>query len=206
MPTSPARATEAPAQLETPTIEPTESIPSPSVIPSLEPFIAQFTPAPTETALPTLELPSPMPVGPTILQVWDGLPTYLADSKPNFDFRLRFDPTLWALTKNDFGFPAILHRVIPACSVSPSTGHGLPPSLTVEHDTRKLGGIDYQINTAYLNGIKQFVTYSGGDGVVFTAFEVTFQDQADQCMKDAETVLATLTSIPTSQATPAPTP
>ncbi len=177
-----------------------------SGIPTLEPFVAQFTPAPTETALPTPELPTPMPGGNSGPQIWDGLPTYLADSRPDFDFRLSFGPGTWALTKNDFGFPALVHRSIPGCSISPSSGHGLPPNLTVEHDIRKLGQINFQMNITSLNGIRQFVTYSGGDGVIFSAFEVAFQDQADQCLKDAETVLATLTSVPTSQATPAPAP
>lgn len=168
--------------------------------------MAQFTPAPTETALPTQELPSPVPGGSSVPQIWDGLPTYPADSRPDFDFRLSFDPGTWALTKNDYGFPALIHRVNPGCSISPSSGHGLPPNLTVEHNVRKLGQTNFQMNITSLNGIRQFVTYSGGDGVIFSAFEVAFQDQADQCLKDAETVLATLTSVPTSQATPAPAP
>ncbi len=205
-PAPPAANTESPILPQPTGTQAVGELPTPTLAPTSEPFVAQFTPAPTETPLPTLELPSPAPAGPTILGIWDGLPAYLADSRPNFDFRLRFDPAVWALTRNEFGFPALIHRSIPACSISPSSGHGLPPNLTVEHDVRRLGAIDYQLNVTFLNGVKQYATYSGGDGVVFTAFEVAFQDQADQCMQAAETVLATLTSIPVSQATPAATP
>ena len=54
------------------------------------------------------------------------------------------------------------------------------------------------------NGVRKFVTYTGGDTRILTAFEVSFQDQADACIAEAVTVLSTLQSIPTSQATPEP--
>ena len=57
-----------------------------------------------------------------------------------------------------------------------------------------------------MNGVKQFVNYTGGDGNILTAFEVSFQDQADQCLTDAETVLAELKSVAITQATPIATP
>ncbi len=140
------------------------------------------------------------------LQIWDGVPTYLADSQPGFDFRVRFDPDVWALTTDQFGFPALGHRSIPTCIISPASGRGLPPNVTVVQEVRKVGTVRYQISTAYLNDVKQFVNYTGGDGTILTAFQVSFQDQADQCISDAETVLATLTSVPVSQATPTAMP
>ncbi len=165
----------------------------------------QFTPVPTETPLPTLELPTLLP-NPPALQIWDGLPTYLAESKPGLYFRLRFDPNLWALTTGNFGFPALGHRELADCMISPAAGRGLPLNGTVEHDIRKIGPIHYQIDTVYLNGVRQSVNYTGGDGNIYTAFEVAFQDQADQCLLDAEAVLATLKSVLASQATPVSTP
>ncbi|SRR5581483_2047346 len=190
--------------LATPTAQPTQT---PTDTPTPGPFSVQFTPVPSETPLPTLELPTEVRFPPE-LQIWDGLPTYLAESKPNFYFRLRFDPGVWALTTDNFGFPALAHRTISNCVMSSISGHGLPLNVTVEHNTHHIGPINYDINTASLNGVKQFVSYAGGDlsANIYTAFQVSFVDQSDQCIADAETVLATLTSVPVSQATPIPTP
>ncbi len=199
-------ATEAPAaspeplstSTETATLAPVETSTS-------EPFVVQLTPVPTDTPLPTLELPT-LASNPPALQIWDGVPTYPADSKPDFYFRLRFNPDLWALTADNFGFPALAHRTITDCMLSASSAHNLPLNGTAEHETRRIGAVNFDINTAYVNGVKQFVNYSGGDGNIFTGFELSFQDQPDQCMTDAEAVLATLVSVSASQATPAPTP
>ena len=79
-------------------------------------------------------------------------------------------------------------------------------NATVDHDVRHIGAISYQVDTAYVNGVRQFVNYSGGEGNIYTAFGVTFQDQADQCLTDAETVLAGLRAVAISQATPIATP
>jgi hypothetical protein len=119
---------------------------------------------------------------------------------------VRFDPTVWALTFDQFGFPALGHRQIPGCMIAPTAGRGMALNATVDHDVRHIGTISYQVNSAYVNGVKQFVNYSGGDGNIYTAFGVTFQDQADQCLVDAETVLAELRSVAVSQATPIATP
>ena len=179
--------------------------PSPTATLTSQPFSLQFTPVPTETPLPTLELPT-LSANRPVLQIWDGVPTYLADSQPGFDFRIRFDPDVWALTTDQFGSPAIGHRSIQACIISPASGQGTPLNVTVEQEVRKVGTVRYQISTAYLNGVKQFVNYTGGDGTILTTFQVSFQDPADQCLSDAETVLATLTSVSVSQATPSATP
>lgn len=169
------------------------------------PFTLQFTPLPSETSLPTLELPTPVAHPPDI-QIWDGLPTYLAESKPGFYFRLRFDPDIWAFTNDQYGFPALVHRQIPGCTITPTSGRGLALNGTVEHDVRKIGAISYQVSTAFVNGVKQFVTYTGGEGNIYTGFEVSFPPQADQCVSDAETVLAELRSVADFQATPIATP
>jgi hypothetical protein len=200
----------APQTLDTATTAPSDTpepafTSSPTATFTSEPFALQFTPVPTDTPLPTLVLPTQAP-NQKALQIWDGVPTYLADSQPGFDFRVRFDPDVWALTADQFGFPALGHRNIPTCVISPASGRGLPLNVTVEQEVRKVGTVRYQISTAYLNGVKQFVNYTGGDGTILTAFQVSFQDQVDQCISDAETVLATLTSVSASQATPTMTP
>ena len=108
------------------------------------------------------------------------------------------------MTVDQFGFPSLGHRSIEACVISVTSGRGLPANLTVEHDVLYTGKVNFDVSTAYENGVKKFVTYTGGDGTVITAFQVSFQDQADACLADAVTVLSTLRSVPDSQATPQP--
>jgi hypothetical protein len=172
---------------------------------SPEPFALDLTPLPSPTALPTIELPT-QPVLPALPQSWDGLPTYPADSRPGFFFRVQFDPQVWALTFDQFGSSVLANRAIGQCLITPAAGQGLPMNATVEHNLRRIGNVAYQIDTASLNGERQFVTYNGGDGVVFTAFKVSFKDQADACLAAAEQVLATLSSVAASEATPLATP
>ncbi len=203
--TTPQPRALSPESLATPTAVATKTPSAPTETFTAEPFAVQFTPVPTETPLPTLELPTEV-ARPPALQIWDGLPTYPAESKPDFYFRLRFDPDVWALTNDHYGFPALGHRTISGCVISPTAGRGLPPNGTVEHSVRRIGGISYQIGTAFVNGVRQFVDYAAGNGYVYTAFEVSLQDQADACLADAETVLATLTSVPVFEATPIATP
>ncbi len=130
----------------------------------------------------------------------------MPNSKPGFYFRLRFDPAVWALTNDQYGFPALGHRQIPGCTITPAAGRGLALNGSVEHDVRKIGAISYQISTAFVNGVKSFVTYTGGEGNIYTGFQVSFQDQSDQCLTDAETVLAQLKSVADFEATPIATP
>ena len=134
--------------------------------------------------------------------VWDGTPTYPGDSTPGYSFRVTYDPDVWALTTDQFGFPALGHRNIPYCVISVTSGRGLPPTITVEHDILNTGNITFDVGTALENGVRKFVTYTGGDGNIITAFEVSFQDESDACLADAVTVLTTLRSVPNSQATP----
>ncbi|MEO8354822.1 MAG: hypothetical protein ABI621_02815 [Chloroflexota bacterium] len=208
--------TEAPLVTEAPTIteEPTESFVGEITTPTAE---ATSTPAPTKTAAPTntpaptrtdtplppLELPTEVVSAPARM-VWDGTPTYPGDSTPGYSFRVTYAPDVWALTTDQFGFPALGHRNIPYCVISVTSGRGLPPTLTVEHDILNTGNVTFDVSTALENGVKKFVTYTGGDGNIITAFEVSFQDESDACLADAVTVLTTLRSVPNSQATPAP--
>ena len=168
-----------------------------------EPTPTLVLPTPTETPLPPLELPTEIPNAPALL-AWDGTPTYLGDSQPGFDFRALYDPNVWALTQDQFGYPAIGHRNIPYCVISVTSGRGLPPNVSVEQDILYTDRLTLYVGTAFENGVKKFVTYTGGDGTVITAFEVTFEEQPDQCLADAVTVITTLRSVPASLATPEP--
>ena len=178
----------------TPTAEPTSTLePTPTIV----------LPTPTETPLPPLELPTEIPNAPSLL-AWDGTPTYLGDSQPGYDFRVYYDPELWALTQDLFGFPAIGNRDIPYCVISVTSGRGLPANISVEQDILYADKLIFYVGTAYENGVKKFVTYTGGDGKIITGFEVSFEGQVDECVADAEAVIITLQSIPSSRATPEP--
>jgi len=215
--TEPPAATEAPATEAPIATEPgfpviIETTVSPEPAPTSTPA-STSTPAPTqtpvvtqtETPLPPLELPTEIRNAPPKM-VWDGTPTYLGDSTPGYAFRVTYDPDLWAVTTDQFGFPSLAHRNIPGCVISVTSGRGMPPSLSIEHDVLDTGTVTFDVATAFENGGKKFVTYTGGDRRIITAFEVSFQEQADACLADAVTVLSTLQSIPVSQATPQPQP
>jgi hypothetical protein len=178
-----------------PTLEPTQTFtPEPTYTPSV---------TPTETPLPPLELPTEVPNAPSLL-AWDGTPTYPGDSQPGFDFRVFYDPELWALTQDQFGYPAVGHRNIPYCVISVTSGRGLPANVSVEQDILYADTVTLYVGTAFENGVKKFVTYTGGDGKIITGFQVSFEEQVDECLADAVTVLSTLKSVPVSQATPEP--
>lgn len=166
-------------------------------------FFLLYTPEATETALPPLVLP-PLAEDLPAIQVWDGRPTYLAESQPGFFFRVRYDPAAWARTRDWLGTAVLAHRSIPACVLSPSTGRGLPLNAVVEHETRSLGGVRFEVNTVFVNGKQQFMTFVGGDGSIVTGFELSFQEDPQECLGQAEAVLATLVSIPGFEATVVP--
>lgn len=206
-----AAATEAPAATEPPAA--TEAFAGDLYTPTSEPPTETSTPVPTntpastatETPLPTLELPTEVVNAPQLM-VWDGTPTYLGDSTPGFSFRVSYNPDLWALTADQFGFPALGHRTISNCVISVTSGRGLPGNMNVEHEILHTDTVTFDVGTAYENGVKKFVTYTGGDGNIITAFEVSFGEQGDACIADAVTVLSTLRSVPSSRATPTSTP
>jgi hypothetical protein len=195
-----APATEPPAfqSLEPQTSEtqsPDSSTPKPSP--------TQVASTPTDTPLPTLELPTEI-VNPPAKLAWDGVPTYPGESMPGFMFRVTYDPELWALTTDQFGFPALGHRNLSGCVISVTSGRGLPADMTVDHDVLYTGKVTFDVGKVSENGVLKFVTYTGGDGTIITGFQVTFEDQVDECLADAVTVISTLTSVPVSQATPQP--
>lgn len=201
-PVEPPPVTEEPTQpliADTPTPADT-STPRPTNTP-----LPTSTPAPTstETPLPTLVLPTEV-VNPPLRSVWDGTPTYPGDSASGYAFRVTYDPEVWALTLDQFGYPALGHRTLSGCVISVTSGRGLPPSMTVEHETLEAGDVIFDVGTAYENEVKKFVTFTGGDGRIITAFQVSFLEESDACLADAVAVLSTLRSIPDSQATPAP--
>lgn len=204
-----APATHAPAATEPPATEApaTEAATEPPAFQPLETQAAEpLAPEPaiqTDTPLPTLELPTEAVNAPAQM-VWDGAPTYLGESTPGFSFRVNYDSDLWALTNDQFGFPALAHRQVPACVISVTSGRGLPGNMNVEHDVLYVGNIRFDVGKVYENGDLKFVTYTGGDGTVITGFQVSFEKLVDECLLDAETVLSTLRSVPVSQATPQP--
>jgi hypothetical protein len=192
-PTEAPIATEEPAATESP-VQPLV----PETLPATEPS-QTFTPEPTYTPSTTpTETPFPLRM------VWDGNPTYLGDSTPGYSFRVTYDPDLWALTSDQFGFPALAHRNIEYCVIAVTSGRGLPANVSIEHDVLYTDNVTFDVGVGFENGVKKFVTYTGGNGTIITGFEVTFQDQVDTCLVDAVTVLSTLRSVPVSQATPQP--
>lgn len=196
--------TEPPAfqSVEAPTRKPTSTA-TETETSTATPTPTQILTTPTDTPLPTLELPTE-PVNPPAQMVWDGTPTYPGDSEPGYYFRVTYDPERWAVTTDQFGFPALAHRHIPGCVITPTSGRGLPPNTTVEHSVLKTDTVMFDVGEVYENGVLKFVTYTGGDGTILTGFEVTFEEQADECLREAVEVLSTLTSVPASQATPQP--
>lgn len=202
-------ATEEPAATEPPAFQsleaPTRATQEAEATSTPAPTSTQLVVTLTDTALPTLDLPTEVVNAPAQM-VWDGAPTYLAESTPGYAFRVTYDPDLWALTTDQFGFPALAHRVIPGCVISVTSGRGLPPNLTVEHDMLNIGDITLDVGNVFENGALKFVTYTGGNGTIITGFQVNFEEQANECRTYAFAVISSLTSVPTSQATPTPTP
>lgn len=194
-------ATEAPTITETPL--------PPQATATLEPPTFAATPlptattVPTETFLPPLELPS-LAADLPALAIWDGLPTYLSDSQPGYDFRVMYDPKLWAQVIDQFGQPALGHRGINYCVISPMSGRGLPMTVRMEHNVVYLKNLTYDVGLGYENGVLTFVTYQGSNGTIVTGFQVDFKNQSEACLKDALTVLSTLQAVPVSEATPQP--
>ena len=202
-PTEEPAATEPPTlpSLEAPTRVATESQPTSTP----EPTFTQIIETPTDTPLPTLELPTEI-VNPPAQLAWDGVPTYLAESTPGFAFRVRYDPELWALTTDQFGFAALAHRTIPGCVISVTSGRGLPLNMTVEHEMLTVDDVTFDVGNVFENGVLKFITYTGGNANMITGFQLDFEEQPRECRADAVTVLSTLISVRASQATPTATP
>jgi len=169
------------------------------------PTPTDLPPTTTETPLPTPELPTPALSLPG-LQRWNGEPSYAVESKPGYFFRVDFDPSLWALTDDETGSQALIHRQIPYCKIVPTSGRGTPRGLTVDDQFRDIGQIRYEVVTVSQDSVVQFVNYFGSDGVILTGFQVSAQDQQQECIREAETILATLSSVVALPATRTPTP
>lgn len=173
----------------------TEAVGFASDVPQATPTGAAETPLPTSEPSATA-----FPEG-----LWVGLPSYPGDSLPDTAFQVTFDPESWTLAADPTGVLALLHRQIPGCQIVPIGGRGLPPGLTVSHDYRRIGSVEYEVNLVTgADGSLQFVTYLGGDASIFTGFEVDFTEQANDCRLAAEIVLGTLTSVPAPLATATP--
>jgi hypothetical protein len=163
-------------------------------------------PTPTETLLPYIPLPTPESYIP-VIESWAGMPTY-AESQPGYFFRVDYDGSLWSLTWDETGTLALIHRTIPYCKILPTAGRGLPRGWTVDDQFRDIGTLRYEVVTASQNGMVQFVNYFSGDGVVLTGFQVSFQEQMNDCLLASEIILGSLTSVvaPSPTVTPTETP
>jgi hypothetical protein len=195
--------------LVTPQASPTAAAsftPAIELSPTIEVTSTPSGPAPSETPLPELVLPTEKANAPA-LTAWTGLPTYAGDSEPGRLFRLDYDPDVWAQTPGNFGDVVLAQRQIAYCIIAPWSGRGLPADAHVGHEFRLVGTVPYDVNTVSVGGEVRFVAYVGGDQRLLTGFQVSFQDQKEQCLQEAETVLATLRSFaaqPTQ--TPSATP
>lgn len=175
------------------------SIASPEILASETPA-SEGTPGKVPLPKPTL-LPTdnPTPSIPTpgapVMETWIGVPNY-PESRPGMLYRLEFDSNRWNPTDNQFGQPVLAHRFIEACILSPAVGRGLPPNYSAESSFRTLGELQYEVVTISENRIPRYVNYFGGDGVVFTGFQVSFQNYAEVCIQEVEAILASLISIP----------
>jgi hypothetical protein len=116
-----------------------------------------------------------------------------------------YDPDLWAQTEGNYGDIVLGNRRLEYCTITPWTGRGLPVDWKVVHEFRYIGSASFDVNTITAQDIIKFVTYTGGDGHILSGFQVSFQDQRDQCLLEAEAIFGTLRSyaaVPTATPTP----
>jgi len=167
------------------------------------PTFTPYLPTPTETLLPPLELPTERPKAPTLV-AWTGEPTYPGDSDPGLLFRVDYDPDVWAQTEGNFGDIVLGNRQIDYCTITPWAGRGLPVDWKVDHEFRAIGSASFDVNIVTDQDVVKFVSYVGGDTHVLTGFQVSFNEQKDKCLQDAEAIFGTLRSfsaIPTATPT-----
>lgn len=165
---------------------------SPTV--TLTSTVTETLPPPTETLLPPLDIPTEKPNAPALV-AWTGEPTYPGDSEPGRLYRVDYDPDIWAQTKDNFEQVVLAHRSIDYCTITAWSGRGLPKDATVEHVFGQVGNVPFDINTVTMEGKVKFVAYVGGDKRLLTGFQITFVEQREQCLLDAEKILATLRSF-----------
>jgi hypothetical protein len=183
--------------LATPTAETPSDTPAPTFTSA-----PTGTITPTETLIPPVEIPTEATNAPARMN-WIGEVTYPGDSQPNTMFQLTYDPDVWAQTLDQFNVIVLAHRKIEYCTIAPYAGRGVPMNWSVERETRTIGALEFEVSRISDNGVPQFVTYVGGDKIIYTGFQVTFVDQRETCLGAAEAVLSTLRSI---EATPTPEP
>jgi hypothetical protein len=202
--TARAVVSEAPSE----TVAPASSTPNPPDPTATLLLSTPYFATPTETLLPQLELPTERPRAPALL-TWTGQPSYPGDTDPGLLFLMDYNPDVWAQTEGLFGDIVLGNRQIEYCTITPWTGRGLPVAWKVTHEFRALGSgptpPTFDVNTVTFNDVVKFVSYVGGDGKVLTGFQVSFNEQQDRCLQDAEAVFGTLRSfaaIPTSSPSP----
>jgi hypothetical protein len=188
-----------PAETLTPSPEPSETA-TPTPLPSRTPE----PPTPTETPLPTLELPT-LPARVPARVTWTGLPTYPGDSEPGRLFSIVYDPEIWAQTEDNFENIVLAHREIPSCILSSFTGRGLPMTWKVETDFRQIGDLFIEVSTVTSEEKVEFITFFISDKRIKTAFRLEFGEQLEACALAAEEILLSLRSF-VAQPTITPTP
>ena len=182
-------------QAALPPVQATATRPSPVPPTSTRPPTSTpYIPTPTETLLPPLELPTERRNAPALV-AWTGLPTYPGDSDPGLLFRVDYDPDIWAQTEGNFGAIVLGNRQLEYCTITPWEGRGLPADWKVEHEFRTIGSASFDVSTVAFQGMVKFVSYVGGDRRVLTGFQVTFNDQKEKCLQDAEVIFGTLRSL-----------
>jgi len=193
------QVTQAPAATQ-PSIQ---ALLAPTDSPTITSTFIPYLPTATETLLPPLELPTERPRAPTLV-AWTGQPTYAGDSDPGLLFRVDYDPDVWAQTEGNFGDIVLGNRQIEYCTITPWAGRGLPVDWKVEHEFRIIGSASFDVNIVTDQDVVKFVSYVGGDTHVLTGFQVSFNEQKDKCLQDAEAIFGTLRSfsaIPTATPT-----
>lgn len=179
---------------ETPTLLATATLPpSPTLTPSP---IPSPTVTPTDTPLPPL-VPPTLPPFPPQKELWQGEPVYSADSKPGYLFQLEYATLEWGLSTDYSGAPALVHRNLPGCFITIAPPRGLPPGAQVETFQQTLGQVTFDVSIVYgANGEIQFMTFSGGDGNILTAFQVNLGSEQEACRQAVERLLSTFRSVP----------
>ena len=197
-PLNPSLKTPKPSITEPAALAPVQATATrPSPVPPTStsaPTITPFVPTPTETLLPLLELPTERKNAPALV-VWTGEPTYPGDSDPGLLFRVDYDPDIWAQTEGNFGDIVLGNRQIDYCTITPWGGRGLPVDWKVEHEFRYIGSASFDVSTVTFQDVVKFVSYVGGDRHVLTGFKVSFNDQKDKCLQEAEAIFGTLRSL-----------
>jgi hypothetical protein len=165
---------------------------------------------PTDTPVPPTDTPTQGP--PPVLEAWTGDPTY-PESLPGYLFLVQYDTAIWSRGDDTLWEPTLIHRTISNCIIKQASGRGQPPGWVVDDDSfQNIGTMRFEVVRVSRGGQLQFINYFGGDGNVFTGFRIEFNYKIEECVRDAEAVFATLSSVlipsptPTITDTPTETP